>query len=130
MLFQECFLHIVQVLKDHILDYIASTNKPWLIRQENAWGDFEGSNEVYISEWEKFLQTEYAHKSVPDWNSKLEDIQEFANEEPSDEPGPSSHSREEWMIFGDLSFTTSDSTEEEQIQHDWHTTSFPSPEQW
>lgn len=103
------------------MDYIASTNKLWLIRQENAWGDFEGSNEVYISEWEKFLQTEYAHKSVPEWNSKLEDIQEFANEEPSDEPSPSSHSYEEWMILADLSFTTSDSTEEEQIQHDWHT---------
>ena len=45
--------------------------------------------------------------------------------EPSDEPSPSSHSREEWMILADLTFTTSDSMEEEQIQHDWHTTSFP-----
>jgi len=54
--------------------------KPWLIRQENAWGDTVGSDEVYISEWEKFLQTEFAHNSVPDWNSKLEDIQEFLND--------------------------------------------------
>lgn len=104
--------------------------KPWLIRQENAWGDREGSDEVYISEWEKFLQSEYAHNSVPDWNTKLEDIQELIvneepSEEPSNEPSSSSNSREEWMILADLTFTTSHSMEEEQIQYDWHTTSFP-----
>ena len=100
--------------------------KPWLIRQENAWGDREGSDEVYISEWEKFLQSEYAHNTVPDWNTKLEDIQGLIlNEEPSDEPNPSSNLRKEWMILADLTFTTSDSMEEEQIQYDWHTTSFP-----
>ena len=95
-----------------------------MIRQENAWGDKEGSNEVYISEWQEFLQTVYAQKSVPDWNNKLEDIQEFTNEETCDEPNQPSHSQEEWMILADLSFNTSKSMEEEQIQHDWHT-SFP-----
>lgn len=70
------------------------------------------------------------HNSVPDWNTKLEDIQELIvneepSEEPSNEPSSSSNSREEWMILADLTFTTSHSMEEEQIQYDWHTTSFP-----
>lgn len=67
----------------------------------------------------------YVHKSVPDWNTKQEGIQKFAKEEPSHEPSPSSHSYAEWMILADLSLTTSDSMEKEQIKHDWHTTSFP-----
>lgn len=63
----------------------------------------EGSNEVYISEWQEFLQTVYVQKSVPDWNNKLEDIQEFTNEETSDEPNQPCHSIEDWMILADLS---------------------------
>ena len=58
-------------------------------------------------------------------NTKQEGIQKFANEEPSNEPSPSSHSYAEWMILADLSLTTSDSMEKEQImigiQHPSHT---------
>lgn len=42
--------------------------KPWQTTQENAWGDQPGSDDIYITSWKAFLQTQYAKQHVPDWH--------------------------------------------------------------
>ena len=77
--------------------------KPWHTTQENAWGDQEGTDDIYINNWKEFLDTPYAEQHVPDWYEKLHSIQNQPEEQPDTES--STHElpqREEWMVLADL----------------------------
>ena len=51
--------------------------KPWKITQNNAWDDLESTNEVFITCWEQFLRTPYAQNHVPQWSSKLANVEQL-----------------------------------------------------
>ena len=93
--------------------------KPWQSTQENAWGDQPGSDEVYISSWISFLQTQYAKVNVPDKYEKLQTLQNLSENET--DPEYISHQfpqREEWMHLADLIPGSFVNTTEQTAQHD------------
>ena len=93
--------------------------KPWQSTQQNAWGDQPGSDEVYISSWISFLQTQYAKDNVPDWYEKLQTLQNLS--ENDTDPEYISHQfpqREEWMHLADLIPGSFVNTTEQTAQHD------------
>ena len=95
--------------------------KPWKITQDNAWGDQEPSDEMFVSCWHEFLQTPYAEANVPDWFDKLQDVIQN-QEEPDSEPveSDSNNTREEWMIISDLHTPFENSDQGSASTHDWH----------
>ena len=48
--------------------------KPWKINQNSAWGNEEPSDDILISCWHDFLETEYAQRNVPDWFDKMQNV--------------------------------------------------------
>ena len=81
--------------------------KPWKHAEYDACGIENPTDEVYVSRWDEFLQTEYAQNHVPDWYQKLQAIQNFSeeqslNSELTDCPlQTDTVQREEWMILSD-----------------------------
>ena len=95
--------------------------KPWKLTINNAWGDQEPSDEIFIAHWHAFLQTQNAQTNVPDWFDKLQHvIQSQQNSHNEHTSQPDNNSREEWMIISDLHtpFEFSDGTA--PSHHDWH----------
>ena len=85
MLSQGYFQCTLVILKGLILHFIANINfdtLPWILTQDNAWGDHEPSPNVFITLQHDFLKTPHAHKNVPDWFDKLQVVQ---NQEQSQE---------------------------------------------
>ena len=77
--------------------------KPWHATQENAWGNQEGTDDVYINSWKEFLDTPYAKQHVPDWDEKFQNIQNQSEEQPETEPHTQELPQcEEWMVLADL----------------------------
>ena len=48
--------------------------KPWRLTQNNAWGDQERTDDIFISNWQEFLKTAYGQTNVPDWFDKLQTV--------------------------------------------------------
>jgi hypothetical protein len=87
--------------------------KIWKHTQNDAWGNQEPCDEVFVSQWQEFLQTPYAQANVPDWFDKLENAiqsQEGTENSPQEQD---SVDREEWMVISDLHtpFENSEQTE-------------------
>ena len=76
--------------------------KPWSGKQDDAWGNKPDSDDVFISEWKIFLQTDYAQQRVPDWHGKLEDLEYYFEEEQIEDFDEPPQPREEWMILADF----------------------------
>jgi len=53
--------------------------KPWKNKQDDAWENQVSSDDVFILQWKRFLQTNFAIKHVPDWHGKLKDIQSLSD---------------------------------------------------
>ena len=66
--------NIPDIMLLNFIDF-ATKYKPWKNNHENAWGDQPGSDEVHITSWKEFLETQYAKKHVPDWFEKLHSLQ-------------------------------------------------------
>ena len=76
--------------------------KPWKHTQNDALGNQEPCDEVFVSQWQEFLQTAYAHANVPDWFDKLETVIQSQNETENCLLQQDTIDREEWMIISDL----------------------------
>ena len=53
--------------------------KPWKNKQDDAWENQARGDDVFISQWKSFLQTNFAKQQMPDWHGKLEDIQSLSD---------------------------------------------------
>ncbi|XP_028394482.1 uncharacterized protein LOC114518676 [Dendronephthya gigantea] len=76
--------------------------KPWKHTQNDAWGNQESCDEVFISHWQQFLQTPYAQANVPGWLDKLETVILSQGETENFPQEQDSLDREEWMVISDL----------------------------
>ena len=88
--------------------------KPWQHSVDNAWGDKEGSDSVYIDNWHSFLQTPNAKQFVPNWLQQINSISEYVNQiiDKDNFTETDTSEREEWMILADLKFNEKDKTEQ------------------
>ena len=88
--------------------------KPWQHSVDNAWGDKEGSDSVYIDNWHSFLQTPSAKQFVPNWLQQINSISEYVNQiiDKDNFTETDTSEREEWMILADLKFNEKDKTEQ------------------
>lgn len=73
----------VQEKEDITYDSLLDTYKYQLLKHkprhtipDNAWGDQQGNDNVYINMWRNFLQTEFARKNIPGWLDKTQCIDE------------------------------------------------------
>ena len=101
--------------------------KPWQTTQDNAWGDQPGSNEIYITSWKNFLETQYAKEHVPDWCEKLQNSQNVSEDQNDSDSSYSEQlpEREEWMHLADIipgSFvnTTKEIPQPDCNNYNWH----------
>lgn len=80
--------------------------KPWQHSIDNAWGNKEGTDSIYIEQWHAFLETPKARQVVPNWLQQIDSISEYVNEiiDRNDFPEIDTGEREEWMILADLKF--------------------------
>ena len=93
--------------------------KPWQTTQENAWGDQPGSDDIYITSWKAFLQTQYAKQHVPDWHEKLQTLENLSeNDTDCENISQQLPQREEWMHLADLIPGSFVNTTEETLQPD------------
>ena len=93
--------------------------KPWQTTQENAWGDQQGSDDIYITSWKAFLQTQYAKQHVPDWHEKLQTLENLSeNDTDCENISQQLPQREEWMHLADLIPGSFVNTTEETLQPD------------
>jgi DNA replication protein DnaC len=93
--------------------------KPWRTTQNNAWGDQEPTDDIFINSWQEFLQTPYGQSNVPDWFDKLQAV--IQSQEPEDEPSDEQErTREEWMILSDLHTPFDNSEQTPESTYDWH----------
>ena len=99
--------------------------KPWKNKQDDAWENQPNSNDVFISKWKTFLQTDYAKKHVPDWHGKLEDIQSICDNEQTENYVESEQQREEWMVLADFIQSANSNDFDVLSENDWHSCSYP-----
>ena len=99
--------------------------RPWKTTPQDAWGNKQENDELFISQWKTFLQSEYAQNYVPDWHDKLEGLQEYSDSDLHTEEYTESEQREEWMILADFSISNNSSDPEASSLHNWQTTSYP-----
>ena len=99
--------------------------KPWKTTPQDAWGNKQENDELFVSEWKTLLQSDYAQNYVPDWHDKLEDLQEYSDLHVHTEESTESEQREEWMILADFSISNNSSDAEASSLHDWQTNSYP-----
>ena len=93
--------------------------KLWQTTQENAWDDQPGSDDIYITSWKAFLQTQYAKQHVPDWHEKLQTLESLSeNDTDCENISQQLPQREEWMHLADLIPESFVNTTEETLQPD------------
>lgn len=88
--------------------------KPWQHSVDNAWGDKEGSDCVYIDNWHSFLKTPNAKQFVPNWLQQINSISEYVSQiiDKDDFTETDTGEREEWMILADLKFNENSEAEQ------------------
>lgn len=95
--------------------------KPWKLTQDNAWGDQEPSDVVFVVCWHEFLQTPYAKTNVPDWFDKLQNVIQNHGE-PDCKPVETENNdtrREECMIISDFHTPFECDSQSSMSTHDW-----------
>jgi hypothetical protein len=93
--------------------------KPWKHTQNYAWGNQEPCDEVFVSQWQEFLQTPYAQANVPDWFDKLENAIQSKKKPENSPQEQDSVDREEWMVISDLR-TPFENSEQTESTGYWH----------
>ena len=75
--------------------------KPWTNNSNNAWNSEEPSDQTYINAWHEYLSSPEAVLHVPNWEEKLHDAIQNAEEDNTDNVTvvEDETSREEWMIL-------------------------------
>lgn len=76
--------------------------KPWKHTLNDAWGGQDPTDDVFIAQWQEFLQTPYAQDNVPQWFDKLQTVIQCQGEPDSNLDDEESVTREEWMVISDL----------------------------
>lgn len=82
--------------------------KPWLHSIENAWGNQEGCDLVYIDTWHQFLTTTEAKQLVPNRSLQFDAISQYAEHLTNDidDQESDTNEREEWMYLAELNLNT------------------------
>ena len=77
--------------------------KSWHTNQNNAWGDEEGTEQVFVSKWKEFLESPAAKQHVPDWYEKLRNVQSSEEQEPQNEQSVQPITeKEDWIVLAAL----------------------------
>ena len=76
--------------------------KPWKHTLNDAWGGQDPTDDVFIAQWQEFLQTPYAQDNVPQWFDKLQAVIQCQGEPDSNLDDEERVTREEWMVISDL----------------------------
>ena len=76
--------------------------KPWKHTLNDAWGGQDPTDDVFIAQWQEFLQTPYAQDNVPQWFDKLQTVIQCQGEPDSNLDDEERVTREEWMVISDL----------------------------
>ena len=93
--------------------------KVWSGSLTSAWSDREPCDDNFIQEWRRFLQSEYARTSVPDYSFELDNLQIVLCQEEEDENEiiPEIVEREEWMLLSELSGGINNEEHIDNIEH-------------
>lgn len=91
--------------------------KPWQCTQDDAWDNLEQCDETYTTCWKTFLSTDTAKSLVPDWETKMQAINNYMCITPSDDDSleedyNADNEREEWMLMAELNIQTTDISEQ------------------
>lgn len=77
--------------------------KPRHTNQNNAWGDQEGTEQVFVTKWKDFLESTAAKQHVPDWYEKLQNVWSSEEQEPQNEQSMQPVTeKEDWMLLADI----------------------------
>ena len=88
-------------------------HNPWQNHVINSWGGGEGSANIWIRQYERFLQTDSAQARIPQWLQELQRAQlQIANDEDEDEDyneiqDQSTQKQDKWMQLCQLNPTFS-----------------------
>ena len=87
---------------------------PWQHSVDNARGDKERSDSVYIDNWHYFFKTPNAKQFVPNWPQQINSISEYVNQitDKDDFTETDTGKREERMILADLKCNGNGETEQ------------------
>ena len=101
--------------------------KPWQYTPDDAWDNLPQADETYITCWKTFLLTDTAKSLVPDWETKMQDVNNYIcitplNEDSFEEDYNTKSEREEWMLMAELTIQTTDTCEKSTpVPHAyWH----------
>ena len=101
--------------------------KPWQCTPDDAWDNLEQCHETYTTCWENFLLTDTAKSLVPDWENKMQAINNYMCITPSDDDSleedyNADNEREERMLMAELSIQTTDICDQSTLvpQAYWH----------
>ena len=84
--------------------------KPWQQTCSSAWENEDECDEVFISHWDQFLQTDQAESLVPNWSQELNNVSAYY-EDLSDSATKAyqcvnSGEREQWMFLAELNLSS------------------------
>ena len=101
--------------------------KPWQSTPNDAWDNLAQDDETYTTCWKKFLLTDTAKSLVPDWETKMQAVNNYIsitpfNDDSFEEDYNTESEREEWMLMAELAIQTTDTCEQSTpVPHAyWH----------
>ena len=101
--------------------------KPWQCTPDDAWDNLAQDNETYTTCWKNFLLTDTAKSLVPDWETKMQAVNNYIcitplNDDSLEEDYNTESEKEEWMLMAELTIQTTDTCEQSTpVPHAyWH----------
>ena len=90
--------------------------KPWKGTPNMAWNYLEQNNEAFIASWKQYLSCEQSKQLVPNWETKMEDVNSYLIPLDNSETFDSEEEeKEEWMLMAELSFKVEDEHDQSVI---------------
>ena len=101
--------------------------KPWQSTPDDAWDNLVQDDETYTTCWKKFLLTDTAKSLVPDWETKMQAVNNYMsitpfNDDSVEQDYDTETDREEWMLMAELATQTTDTCDQSTpVPHAyWH----------
>ena len=69
-----------------------------------AWNNFEQNDDTYITSWKQYLSCEQSKQLLPNWKTKMEDVNGYLVAEDDCETPEFDEEKEEWMLMAELNF--------------------------
>ena len=86
-----------------------------------AWNNLEQNDDTFITCWKQFLSCQQSKQLVPNWETKMQDVNSYLVQVDNSETPESDEQKEEWMLMAELNFDV----EDEHAQ-----SIFPTDEYW